>query len=89
MTLLRLELGLLENDFSSYSVVIRQADGRQIREWRGLKAQPRAGGSAVVINLSAQQINSGIFALSLYGVSGNGAQEVDDYQFRVLKIPAS
>jgi hypothetical protein len=88
VTLIRLELGLLENDFSTYSVVLSQADGRQIRKWPALNARPGAGGAVVVVNLSARQITSGVYELSLYGVnSGQDAQEVDDYRFRVVKTP--
>ncbi|HEX8138185.1 MAG TPA: hypothetical protein VF544_11390 [Pyrinomonadaceae bacterium] len=89
VTLIRLELGLLENDFSTYTVVLSQAGGRQIRKWPELKAQSRAGGAVVVVNLPARQITSGVFEFSLYGVnSGHDAQEVEDYQFRVIKIPS-
>jgi hypothetical protein len=89
VTLVRLELGLLENDFSTYRVVLRQTGGRQIREWRGLKSQSGDSGTTIILSLPAKQINSGVFEFSLYGVTeGRGTQEVDDYQFRVVKIPS-
>lgn len=91
--LLRLELGLIENNFSAYRVVLRHMGrGVELRKWRGLKVRSKGTGTIIVVNLPAEQVTDGVHELTVYGVAAgrdDEGEEVESYQFRIIKSPSS
>jgi hypothetical protein len=91
--LLRLELGLVENNFSAYRVVLRHMGrGVELRQWRGLKVRSGGAGTVLAVNLPAGQLADGVHELTVYGVAAGGGEqgeEVESYQFRIIKNPSS
>lgn len=78
----RLKLALEANDYSSYGVVIKNAEGVEVFQRNGLKSQ---SGKFVTLQIPAQILPAGPdYTARLSGITSSGAAEpVSDYAFRI------
>lgn len=80
-------LSLESDEYPQYDVVLRTAEGREIRRLEGLMSQPlRHGDRVVAIHLPGQLFPRGDYIATLSGRSAKGkSQIIDSYTFSVAR----
>ncbi|HWP42521.1 MAG TPA: hypothetical protein VNO14_04750, partial [Blastocatellia bacterium] len=84
--LVRLRLGVEQQDARRFQVSIRTDTGRQV--WRQESIKPHRGGAgaAITINIPASRLALGDYILTLSAVNETGEpEEVNRYFFRVIR----
>ncbi|MEW6208790.1 MAG: zf-HC2 domain-containing protein [Acidobacteriota bacterium] len=69
------------NRYASYSAILETADGQTV--WRG--AGLRAAGASVILSIPARLLESGDYALSLYGHSDQDARPIGKCALRIVR----
>ncbi|HEY6250262.1 MAG TPA: hypothetical protein VI685_09890 [Candidatus Angelobacter sp.] len=82
-----LVLGLEEDQYSVYDLVIRTAEGAEIRRIKALKSQPiQNGGRAVIVSLPAHLFDKGDYVVTLFARNDHGQTlELRPYSFTVTR----
>jgi hypothetical protein len=82
-----LVLYLERDEYLGYDVVLRTAEGKQVRHVEGLNSQPvQQGGKAVAVNLPSQILRNGDYVVTLSGKNAQGKEQVvDSYSFTVVR----
>ncbi len=77
-------LSLETDDYPQYDVLLRTAEGKEIRHLEGLVSQPIHGGRVVAVHLPTQLFPRGDYVATLAGKSAQGKlQIVESYSFSV------
>jgi hypothetical protein len=71
----RIELNLVENDYSRYGVSLHEAGGREIFKQENLKSRITKSGSRFTITIPAQKFTTGDYVLTVRGVNQSGESE--------------
>lgn len=79
-------LSLQSDEYSKYDVVLRTAEGKEIRRLEGLTSQILKDDKVVALRLSAQLFVPGDYIATLFGKTAKGkAQTIDAYTFSVRR----
>jgi hypothetical protein len=78
----RLQLNLSAgDDYPSYQVSLRKANGEQVRSWKGLRAAPAKSARAVFVEIQADSLSVGEFEVTLSGVAKGQIEPLGYYYF--------
>lgn len=82
---IRLQLNLPQDEYSSYEVVLQDANLRPLLTNRNLKAQSLKGRPAVFVEVPQSSLPPGHYRIKLSGKTDGGVESVASYSFNVLK----
>ena len=87
VSLVRVELVLERNDYSSYDVFLRTAEGNQLWKKKNVPGRPLSeNGSTVQLELPAAILHPDVYVLKLVGRTANGTvEDVAAYAFTVTQ----
>ena len=80
----RLQLRLRENNYTSYSAVLRAAGGEEIYAWPRLNPRTAKSGASLALTLPAREFGDGDYVLTLRGVGETG--EVEDVSQQLFRV---
>ncbi|MFY9553479.1 MAG: hypothetical protein WAV20_21075 [Blastocatellia bacterium] len=84
--LVRVQIGLDQDDHKSYRVFLETVDGKRIWGSGSLKVQSHKSGKVVTLGLPASLFTKRDYIMTLSGVNADGSLEnVSEYYFSVLK----
>jgi len=82
--LVRIQLNLRENNYTSYRPVLQAAGGREVFTSARLVAKPARSGATLTLTLPAQRFANGDYILTLRGVTKTG--EVEDVSKSIFHV---
>jgi hypothetical protein len=75
-----------DGQYRIYNVVLKMADGAELRRLSNLRAASTRSGKLIVLNLSPAMLAKGEYVISLSGVTASGDDEsIEDYSFSVAR----
>lgn len=82
----RLQLDLLENEYQSYEVLLRDSSLRTVMTTKDLKPQVIGSVAAVIVDVKADLLSPGNYRINLSGTTADGSSEdVATFSFAVRK----
>jgi hypothetical protein len=82
----RFSLTLLDDNYSTYSVVLRDADGHELWTREKIPSTTSREGKVVVVIVPTERLSNGDNSFGLMGIPNTGAPEnIDRYYFRVVR----